>query len=206
MLARPLSTHLANQVVALLLVRPLTLGHFPLLQTPPAHLHHCRVTQLPFNPFHCYKRLPSLISRSNSGKDLLTDMLGNLEHPPLQDDLWRVWSVNIGSSLDDGHISLRRGDAREEKRGNNGSRLFGLSLSIFDCPAPLCLHSPQRLPSDALQPNQNLRAMLVCLQCKEVLKMGQRWVRWPGMVLGAPTCRMLASSAVTASAILSAGK
>ena len=50
-LARPLSANLANQVIALLLVRPLALGNLPLLQTPPAHLaSHNGVTQLPF--FH----------------------------------------------------------------------------------------------------------------------------------------------------------
>ena len=179
-LARPLSAHLAHQVVALLLVRPLTLGHFSLLQTPPTHLPHPGVTQLPLDPFH-YKRLPALISRSNSRKDLLSDMLWNLKHPALQDDLRRVWSINVGSSLDDGHISFRRSNARwsrEEGRGK-GSRLFGLSLHTgfrVGCPAPLGLNCGQGLPSNALnalQPYQDLRAMLVCLQSKEVLKVGQ---------------------------------
>ena len=112
--------------------------------------------------------LPRLISRSDSREDLLPDMIGNLKHPALQDYLWRVGSINVGSSLDDRHISLRCW------WWGNETRLFGFSFPTrVRCRAPLGINCGKRLPSDALQTYEDLRTMLICLQSKEILKMGR---------------------------------
>ena len=177
-LARPLPAHLADQVIALLLVRSLTRRNFSLLRSPSTHLApNCRVTQ-PFNPFHCDRR-PPLISRSDSRKDLLSDMVRNIEHSALQDDLRRIRSLHVGSSLDHRYISLRRGDNacwRCWEIGRIVNRLLSLSPPTssrgHSSRDPLCLQPCQRFAPDALQTYQDLRTVLVCLQCKEVLEIG----------------------------------